>query len=60
MRKIIITCLTVFLAYYSYGQHPYTDYIGAGHSEGITVTTSSNFLDATGIKTLDGSGMEKR
>ncbi len=58
MRKNIIILIAIFLATHPYAQDPYTDYIGAGHAEGIIVTTSSNYLDATGIKTLDGSGMD--
>ncbi|HMU05405.1 MAG TPA: DUF1800 family protein, partial [Saprospiraceae bacterium] len=42
---------------------PYTDYIGAGHSKGIVVSSSDeeerNFFyeDAAGSKTIDGSGL---
>ena len=42
----------------------YDDYIGAGHSEGITVTSSSDFTDpkwseiASGDKTINGAGLE--
>ena len=35
----------------------YTDYIGAGHDAGVTVTTCSNDETATGQKTVDGSGL---
>lgn len=47
-------------------QAPYKDYIGAGHSQGITVKTSSDLIGqdwpyaATGYKTLDGKGLEGR
>ena len=56
--RTYITLLFMTLTTMLLGQVIYDDYIGAGHSEGIVVTTSSNFLDATGIKTLDGSGMD--
>ncbi len=36
----------------------YSDYLGAGHSNGITVTSSSNQNSATAVKTIDGSGMD--
>ncbi len=43
----------------TYGQL-YTDYIGAGHSDGITVTSSSEMVGSNGPaeRTLDGSGMD--
>ena len=47
-------------------QSPYTDYIGAGHSQGISVKTSSDLISqdwplvASGYKTLDGKGLEGR
>lgn len=42
----------------------YDDYIGAGHSEGITVSTSSDFelpgqtRHAAGARTIDGGGLD--
>ncbi|MEM7790780.1 MAG: DUF1800 family protein [Verrucomicrobiota bacterium] len=39
------------------GQAPYTDYIGAGHADGITATASSFDGSATPIKTVDGTGL---
>ncbi len=36
----------------------YDDYIGAGHYEGITITSSSNFQGARAENTLNGSGMD--
>ena len=36
----------------------YNDYIGAGHSEGITVTSSSDEVGSEAIKTIDGTGMD--
>ncbi len=38
----------------------YEDYIGAGHSEGITVTSSSDVVGSEAIKTIDGTGMDSR
>ena len=35
----------------------YTDYIGAGHDAGVTVTACSTDETATGQKTVDGSGL---
>ena len=48
-----------FSSCYLYSQ-PYTDYIGAGHSDGITVTASSSQGGATPDKTINGSGMDAR
>ncbi len=36
---------------------PFSDYLGAGHTTGITVTQSSVDETATGVKTIDGSGL---
>ncbi len=36
----------------------YTDYIGAGHSDGITVTSSDNSGLGTAQSTIDGAGMQ--
>ena len=48
-------------AYLAHGESvpPYSDYLGAGHSYEVTVTTSSNADDvfSPGIKTVDGSGL---
>ena len=38
----------------------YTDYIGAGHSEGITVISSSEEVGSEAFKTIDGAGMNSR
>ena len=38
----------------------YTDYIGAGHSAGITVTSSSDEEGSEAINTIDGTGMNSR
>ena len=38
----------------------YMDYIGAGHSEGIIVTSSSEEVGSEAIKTIDGAGMDSR
>ena len=38
----------------------YQDYIGAGHFEGISVTTSSNAFNTTGWNTINGSGLDAR
>jgi len=39
-----------------YGQI-YTDYLGAGHSNGITVTSSSNSSGTNGINTVNANGI---
>lgn len=35
----------------------YTDYLGAGHSQGITVTSSSGYGQNGGLNSADGSGL---
>jgi uncharacterized protein (DUF1800 family) len=58
MKRMIFLLLLSFTYSLSFTQVIYEDYIGAGHSEGIVVTSSSNYLDATAIKSIDGSGMD--
>ena len=60
-----ILILLIFLFNISQAQ-VYEDYIGAGHSEGITVTTSDNHSlwgweeIASGEKTLNGNGLDAK
>lgn len=35
----------------------YTDYIGAGHNQGVIVTSSSSFGPSVPLQTVDGSGL---
>lgn len=37
----------------------YNDYIGAGHSDGISVTTSSNQNASEGVNTVNGQGLDQ-
>ncbi|MCF6171396.1 MAG: DUF1800 domain-containing protein [Bacteroidales bacterium] len=63
IRVFLLSLLFVFTAK-SYGQ--YDDYLGAGHSQGITVTSSSNYQPwgweqtALGENTINGNGLEGR
>ncbi len=38
----------------------YTDYIGAGHKVGVTITASSNITNSSPSRTMDGSGMNAK
>jgi len=59
MEKIIF--IFVFLLGFNLVvAQPYTDYLGAGHNTGFTVTSSSSVGLSTPEKTLDGSGMEAK
>lgn len=70
MRELIAILVLFFLASLSgtaEAQAPvYTDYVGAGHSEGITISTSSDLIEegwnrnATGERTVDGGGLDAR
>ncbi len=51
--KLLIPLLICFLSLTAQDFKHY-DYIGAGHSNGITVTTSSSTNTTTGTKTVDG------
>ena len=55
--KKLLSYLFLLFSSYSLQAQIYTDYLGAGHSTGITVTSSDQFSTATGLKTIDGSGM---
>lgn len=66
--EIIFMKRVYFLLCFSLGSlvslsQSYNDYIGAGHADGIVVTTSDNYQmysgteNANGINTLDGSGL---
>ena len=52
-----------FLTFSTLTAQPYTDYIGAGHNQGIVVTSSDDeertyfYESASGDKTIDGSGL---
>lgn len=62
MRILIYVFLSFPLFSYVTAQ-PYTDYIGAGHHQGIVVTSSDEdertffYESATGNKTINGSGL---
>ena len=64
VRHLVLTCIAAFLPALSIVAQPYDDYIGAGHHEGITVTTSSDFQEfgwdriASGHKTINGDGLD--
>lgn len=64
MKKAILLIFLLFSTYI-FGQE-YTDYLGAGHVEGISVTTSSDQTRedwneiATGENTVNGHGMDAR
>ena len=61
--KILMYTFIFFLTFSFAAAQPYTDYIGAGHSKGIVVTSSDEdertfvYDSATGDKTIDGSGL---
>ncbi|MHC4791210.1 MAG: chitobiase/beta-hexosaminidase C-terminal domain-containing protein, partial [Planctomycetota bacterium] len=54
---LFLIFLVYLLALSAVADATYTDYIGAGHNSGVTVTTCSNDDDADGDKTVDGSGL---
>ncbi len=65
MIRIALSIITLLIIASSSAQ-VYDDYLGAGHSEGIQVTTSSNYQAfgwdeiASGEATLNGAGMDAR
>lgn len=65
MKKTVLTLVTMFFLSVSYAQ-VYSDYLGAGHQEEITVISSSDFQEedwdeaATGDKTINGDGLDEQ
>lgn len=63
MKKTTLLLLAMLLLSTSYAQ-TYTDYLGAGHTEGITALSSSSFQQedwsesATADKTINGDGLD--
>ena len=64
LAQLYLMATLLFFTTNSYGQ--YDDYLGAGHSEGITVSSSSNYQPwgweqiALGENTINGNGLEGR
>jgi uncharacterized protein (DUF1800 family) len=64
MKVTHLTSLMLMLHTVFYAQNPYNDFIGAGHSEGIIVTSSSDLSKpywnkaAIGANTLNGEGLD--
>ena len=56
MKKIPLTTLLLLLTFVIKAQI-YTDYLGAGHNQGVSITTSSNESTSAGENTIDGSGL---
>ncbi len=63
MKKAIFTFVSMLFLSISFAQ-TYTDYLGAGHNTGVTVTSSSDFQEedwdetATADKTINGDGLD--
>ncbi len=54
--KLLKTLLFISLVNLSSAQ-VHTDYVGAGHNQGVTVSSSSDHDMSTAIHTIDGSGL---
>ncbi len=59
MRKPITFLFCLLLSNFLLGQ-VYTDYLGAGHDNGINVTSSDNYFRASADQTINGSGLDSR
>ncbi len=53
----LITMLLLLALTTGQANATYTDYIGAGHDDGVSVDTCVNDGSASGAKTVDGSGL---
>ncbi len=58
MKKIFIIKLILVTFLFVAKAQPYYDYIGAGHSRNVSVTTSSTFSGTSAMSTINGSGMD--
>lgn len=58
MRQLSLLALATGLWVSALGQ-TYNDYIGAGHDQGVTVTTSSSEGSGSGANTVNGFGMDQ-
>ncbi len=58
MKRLILFNLFIFMLVSDLAIGQYDDYLGAGHADGITVTSSSDFGEATSEKTITGDGMD--
>jgi len=57
MKKIFIF-IVALVTYVGGNTQGYTDFIGAGHTDGITVSSSSDIQGSESINSLNGSGMD--
>jgi len=57
--KTLLKIFCLFIPFGLMGQ-AYTDYLGAGHSEGFTVTSSHSMNNASAENTVNGTGMDSR
>ncbi len=64
-RNALLVCCLLFNSLFTFAQ-TYTDFVGAGHNNGITVTSSSDLSQngwtkiASGEKTINGDGLDGR
>ncbi len=54
---IFIILITLLFINLSNQAQPYTDYVGAGHFNGVTISTSSSSNNTNGINTVNASGV---
>lgn len=57
--KILLKIFCLFIPFGLMGQ-AYTDYLGAGHSAGFTITSSHNYNNTSAENTVNGSGMDSK
>jgi len=57
---IFIGCILCFTTDSISQTSPHSDYLGAGHMTGVSVTTSGTELLGEGINTINGSGMDQQ
>lgn len=57
MKQFLFTLCLICVGFYGNSQF-YDDYIGAGHADGVTVTTSSSSFTTDGSSTINGNGLD--
>ncbi len=57
MKNLLTFCFILFVGNICFAQQ-YQDYLGAGHTVNVTVTSSNNNLSSNGINTINAAGLQ--
>ena len=59
MKKTLTTLFSIW-ACFSLNAQSYTDYLGAGHNQGVSVTSSPSMTEAIPENTFNGTGLDSK